>query len=226
MLQPNIYLPDAVKQEPISPRYGDLSSPSPQHQRYTPSPNQLPTTTLPSNQLPSTSMSLNIPAPQSHYDMNNYSANVSPNNANMLNVQYSTQANQHSNIPNASVFTEAGHFLNNNSNPSHQTEQRNIEDIFMNNNLNNINPLDNVTNTNQVAEIDSSGMNISSLLNLDSQNQINSSFLSHDFSDILRKLDNGDNQDAIPILIDAIQPNQEQPDEENMTDSFKNISIE
>lgn len=224
MQQQNLYLPDAaVKQEPISPRYGDLASPSAQHHRYTPSPNQLP----------STSMSLNIPVQQQHYDMGQqYPPTASPLNANMLNLQYQTQANNqtHSNIPNDSIFNEAAaNFLNNNSHQTQQTEQRNIEDIFMNNNLNNMNQLDNVTQTNHDGNLDTSSMNFSSLLNLDSQNQIDANFLSNDLSDIFRRLDNGpmvgENQDVIPIMIDAMQTNQANPEEPNMTETFKNISI-
>lgn len=237
MLQQNLYLPDAaVKQEPISPRYGDLASPSAQHHRYTPSPNQMPASSISPNQLASTSMSLNIPIQQQHYDMGQqYPPSVSPLNANMLNLQYQTQANNqtHSNIPNASIFNEAvaaANFLNNNSQQTQPSEQRNIEDIFMNNNLNDMNQLDNVTHTNHDANLDTSSMNISSLLNLDSQNQINSSFLANDLTEFMCKLDNapmvGGNQDIIPIMIDAMQTNQANPEEENMTDSFKNISIE
>lgn len=230
-----LLLPDAaVKQEPLSPNYVDLAStsntPPPPNQRYTPSPNTLH----------STSMSPNIPiqgiSQQPQYDMGNYIPSVSPlQNANILNQQYRPQTNNPNqfNIPNATMVNAAVNFMNNNSNQSNQTEQRNIEDILTNNHLDNINQLDNVANTNNENVLDNvSSMNISSLLDLDSQQQINSNLLlTNDLlSDLIKNLDNGEtgmeNQGAIPITINAIQANNFGADEENMTDSFKQISIE
>lgn len=216
MQQQNFLLLPDVKQEPRSPNYVDLantSATSPPPHRYTPSPNTLN----------STSMSPNIPV-QQHYDMGNYIPSVSPlQNANMLNQQYSTQTTN----PNQFITNQTMVAMNTNSNQCNQTEQRNIEDIFTNNNLDNINQFDNATNTNVECVSDNvSSMNISNLLDLDSQQQINSNLLfSNDLlSDLFNRLDNGENQEAIPITINAIQTNN--MEEENMTDSFKQISIE
>lgn len=122
-----------------------------------------------------------------------------------------------------------------NSTQSHlPTEQRNIADILTNNNLTNMNQLDGMTNGANVLDNENNSMNISSLLDLDSQQQINSSnlLLSNDMlNDLIKNLDNGamdtnENQGAIPITINAIETNNFDADEENMTDSFKQISIE
>lgn len=242
-----LLLPDAaVKQEPRSPNYVDLLNtsttpppPASSSQRYTPSPNPLHTH----------SISPNIPVQgMQQYDMLNYIPTVSPlQNANLLNQQYQQQpqpqgAQNQFNIPNTIMVNAAVNFMNttttaNNSNTSTQNhlnpnEQRNIEDILTNNNLTNMNQLDGMTNAENVLDNDSS-MNISSLLDLDSQQQINSSnlLLSNDMlNDLIKNLDNGmdqsQNQGAIPITINSIETNNLDADEENMTDSFKQISIE
>lgn len=231
-----LLLPDAaVKQEPISPNYTS-TSPTPPPQRYTPSPNPL---------YPA-SVSPNIPIQgipqQPQFDMMGYIPSVSPlQNPNILNQQqYQTQQpnpNQF-NIPNTNMVNAAVNFLNNNNNninlnQNNQTEQRNIGDILTNNNLDNINQLDNIQNTNNENVLDNvSSMNISSLLDLDSQQQINTNDLglSNDLlNDLLKNIDNGGNgtnQGITPMTINTIQTNTFEAEEENMTDSFKQISIE
>lgn len=189
---------------------------------------------------------------QTQYDMMNYIPSVSPlQNANILNNQQYQQPPQNAqnqfNIPNTIMVNAAVNFMSNtnttlannndnNNSPQHHlnpAEQRNIEDILTNNNLTNMNQLDGMANADNVLDNDSS-MNISSLLDLDSQQQINSSnlLLSNDMlNDLIKNLDNGmetsQNQGAIPITINAIETNNLDADEEeNMTDSFKQISIE
>lgn len=224
-----LLLPDAVKQEPISPNYASTSPTPPPHQRYTPSPNPLHPA----------SVSPNIPIqgiPQSHFDMvGGYIPSVSPlQNPNILNQQqqqYQPQPNQNQfNIPNTNIVNAAVNFLNNNPNMNNQTEQRTIGDILTNNNLNNINQLDNIQNTNNENVLDNvSGMNISSLLDLDSQQQINTNELglSNDLlNDLLKNIDNGEPGTNQAMTINTIQTNTFGADEENMTDSFKQISIE
>lgn len=243
-----LLLPDsAVKQEPRSPNYVDLAStsttPPPPH-RYTPSPNTMHPH----------SISPNIPVhgmqQQTQYDIMTFLPSVATlqNANNILNQQQQqyqpqTQATQHQfNIPNTTMVNVAVNFMNNNPNNNninstqshHPTEQRNIEDILTNNNLTNMNQLDGMTNAGNVLDNDNNSMNISSLLDLDSQQQINSNLLlSNDMlSDLIKNLDNGgametnENQGAIPITINAIETNNFDADEENMTDSFKQISIE
>lgn len=181
----------------------------------------------------------------------NFLPTVSPlqNANNILNQQQQqqfqpqTQATQHQfNIPNTTMVNATVNFMNNNPNNNninsiqnhHPTEQRNIEDILTNNNLTNMNQLDGMANAGNVLDNDNNSMNISSLLDLDSQQQINSSnlLLSNDMlNDLIKNLDNGamdtnENQGAIPITINAIETNNFDADEENMTDSFKQISIE
>lgn len=210
-------LPD-VKQEPRSPNYGDLANTTPPHQRYTPSPNPLHPI----------SISPNIP-------MMGYAASVSPlQNANILNQQqYQTQPNQNQfNIPNTNMVNATVNFLNNIPNQTNQTEQRTIGEILANNNLNNLNQLDSVPNTNNENVLENvSGMNISSLLDLDSQQHINTNDLgiSNDvLNDLLKNLDadGTNNQNGAPMIVNTIQTNTFGADEENMTDSFKQISIE
>lgn len=226
-----LLLPDAaVKQEPASPNYADLTNTSPTPpppQRYTPSPNPLHQTSIsPHNPIQGISH-------QSQFDMMSYIPSVSPlQNANMLNQPYQGQTNQGQFlIPNATMVNAAVNFLNTDQNHNHQTEQRNIEDILTNNNLDNINQLDNAPNPNNESVLESvSGMNISSLLDLDSQQQINTNeLLSNDLlNDLIKNLDNGENNDnpgMNPLTINTIQ-NTFDADEENMTDSFKQISIE
>ncbi|XP_055309585.1 embryonic polarity protein dorsal-like isoform X6 [Sitodiplosis mosellana] len=222
-----LLLPDtAVKQEPISPNYASTSPTPPPPQRYTPSPNPLHPA----------SVSPNIPIQgipqQSHFDMmGGYIPSVSPlQNTNILNQQqYQTQPNQNQfNIPNTSLVNAAVNFLNNNPNQTNQTDQRNLGNILANNNLDNINQLDN--NENVLDNV--SGMNISSLLDLDSQQQINTNELglSNDLlNDLLKNIGNSDtgtNQGITQMTINTIQTNTFEADEENMTDSFKQISIE
>lgn len=190
---------------------------------------------------------------QTQFDILNYLPTVSPlQNANILNqpqqqqfIQPQTQATQHQfNIPNTTMVNVAVNFMNNNPNnnnnninsiqPLHQSEQRNIEDILTNNNLTNMNQLDGMANAGNALDNENNSMNISSLLDLDSQQQINSSnlLLSNDMlNDLIKNLDNGamdtnENQGAIPITINAIETNNLDADEENMTDSFKKISFE
>lgn len=210
-----LQLPD-VKQEPISPNYGDLASSNtpPPLQRFTPSPNIYNVN----------SFSPNIPI-QARYDMGGYIPSVSPlQHANLLNQPYQSPSNQNQvNITNA-MDNAAINFFNNNQNPNlnNQTEQRNLGDILANN-LNNINCLNNIPTTNNDDNgMENVSMNISSLLDLDSQQHINTSeLLSSDvFNDIMKNLDNGGNG------ANAIQNNNVEADEENMTDSFKAISIE
>lgn len=225
-----LLLPDAaVKQEPVSPSYADLTNSSvspPPNKRYTPSPNP--------NSLHPTSISPNIPiqgiSHQQQFDMMNYIPSVSPlQNANILNQPYQGQTNQGQfHIPNATMVNAAVNFMNTDQNHNNHTEQRNIEDILTNNNLDNINQLDNAPNPNNENVLESvSAMNISSLLDLDSQQQINTNeLLSNDLlNDLIKNLDNNENQGANPMTINAIQ-NTFDADEENMTDSFKQISIE
>lgn len=242
-----LLLPDsAVKQEPRSPNYVDLASasttPPPPH-RYTPSPNTLHPH----------SISPNIPVQgmqqqqQTQYDILNYLPTISTlqQNVNILNQQQyqtQTQATQHQfNIPNTTMVNVAVNFLNNNPNninstqPHHPAEQRNIADVLTNNHLTNMNQLDGMTNAGNVLDNDNvNDVNISSLLDLDSQQQINSSnlLMSNDMlSDLFKNLDNGtmdtnENQGGIPSTINAIQTNNFDANEENMTDSFNKISIE
>lgn len=175
--------------------------------------------------------------------MGGYLPSVSPlQDANILNQQqYQTQPNPNQfNIPNTSMVNAAVNFLNNNNNnnnanQNNQCEQRNLGEILTNNNLDNINQLDNIQNTNNENVLDNvSGMNISSLLDLDSQQQINTNELglSNDLlNDLLKNIGNSDtvgtNQGTItPMTINTIQTNTFEADEENMTDSFKQISIE
>lgn len=210
-----LQLPD-VKQEPISPNYGDLASSNtpPPPQRFTPSPNMYNVN----------SFSPNIPI-QARYDMGGYIPSVSPlQHANLLNQPYQSPSNQNQgNITNA-MDNAAINFFNNNQNPNlnNQTEQRNLGDILANN-LDNINCLNNIPSTNNNDNaLENVSMNISSLLDLDSQQHINTSELlaSDVFNDIMQNLDNGGNG------ANAIQNNNVEADEENMTDSFKAISIE
>lgn len=190
---------------------------------------------------------------QTQFDILNFLPTVSPlQNVNILNqpqqqqqqfIQPQTQATQHQfNIPNTTMVNVAVNFMNNNPNnnninsiqPLHQTEQRNIEDILTNNNLTNMNQLDGMANAGNALDNENNSMNISSLLDLDSQQQINSSnlLISNDMlNDLIKNLDNGamdtnENQGAIPITINAIETNNLDADEENMTDSFKKISFE
>lgn len=246
-----LLLPDsAVKQEPRSPNYVDLASTSttpPPPQRYTPSPNTMHPLSISPN-IPIQGMQQQ--QQQTQYDIMNYLPTVSPlqNANNILNQQQfqpQTQATQHQfNIPNTTMVNVAVNFMNNNPNNNnnninsiqshHPTAQRNIEDILTNNNLTNMNQLDGMTTAGNVLDNDNNSMNISSLLDLDSQQQINSSnlLLSNDMlNDLIKNLDNGametnENQGAIPITINAIETNNFDADEENMTDSFKQISIE
>ncbi|XP_031634874.1 embryonic polarity protein dorsal isoform X2 [Contarinia nasturtii] len=215
-----LLMPD-VKQEPVSPKYVDstttTTTPPPPH-RYTPSPNPL-----------NPSLSPNIPG-----DMMGYIPSVSPlQNANILNPQqYQTQSNHNQfNIPNTSMVTATINFLTNN-----QTEQKNVTNILPNNNLDNLNQLDNRINQLDTAQNENnenildnvSGMNISSFLDLDSQQQINTNDLDM-ISDLL-SFGNGTetaaNQSNTPMTINAIQSNTFGDEEENMTDSFKQFSLQ
>lgn len=233
-----LLLPD-VKQEPRSPNYVNLASTSttpPPPQRFTPSPNyphsispNIPVLGIQQQQQPQL---------QTQYDAMNFIPTVPTlqQNANdILNPQQyqpQMQAPQHQfNIPNTTMVNVAVNFMNPNPNnninstqPHHPVEQRNIEDILTNNNLTNMNQLDGMTNAGNILDNDNNSMNINSLLDLDSHNQINSSnlMLSNDtFNDLMNNLDNG-----IPITINAIQTTNMDADEDNMTDSFKQISIE
>lgn len=172
--------------------------------------------------------------------MGGYIPSVSPlqNPNNILNQQqYQTQSNQNQfNIPNTSMVNAAVNFLNNvnnnnnNPNQNNQSDQRNLGDILTNNNLDNINQLDNIQNTNNENVLENvSGMNISSLLDLDSQQQINTNELglSNDLlNDLLKNIGNGETGTNPPMTINTIQTNTFEADEDNMTDSFKQISIE
>lgn len=227
-----LMLPDAaaVKQEPISPKFDLTTTTPPPSQRYTPSPNPLPSTSFsPDIQMQSVShqpqcdMMSNIPSVSPLQHANNILIN------NQQQYQTQTQQSFQYNIPNTTMTNTAVNFLNNNN----QIEQRNIDDILANNNnLDNLNQFNNLQTTNNGNnELDSvSGMNISSLLDLDSQQQINTNELgiSNDLlNDLLKNIGNGDvNQCTTPMAINAIQTNNFEADEDNMTDSFKQISIE
>lgn len=196
----NLLVPDAsIKQEPVSPNFLASTNPSsPQgNQRFTPSPNTL---------LPS-SLSPNIPGMTTHqqqYAMG-YMPSVSPlQNSNILNQQFTIPQSN-----NLNQFNITNDFVNNNNlHGGNQMDQNNtIEQILVNNNLGNINQINqldnnNITNTNNNA-LDSD-INISNLLDMDSQQQINS----NDFSSLLRLTNNFD------------------VDEDNMSDSFKHITID
>lgn len=235
-----LQFPD-VKQEPISPHYdvacSSITPPPPQ--RYTPSPNMLH----------ANSFTPNIPiqgvSQQTHFEMVGYIPSVSPlQQTNILNQPYQSPPNQNHN-PNQNQINIQNimgnadmHFLNNNNNNNNnhnpnlnnQTEQSNLGDVLTNN-LDNINCLNNITNTtNQDNAMES--MNISSLLDLDSQQQINTSeLMSNDLlNDFIKNLDNGGNgANETPLNVNAMQTNNidaAADEEENMTDSFKQFSIE
>lgn len=240
-----LQFPD-IKQEPISPHY-DMACSSitpPPPQRYTPSPNMLH----------ANSFTPNIPiqgvSQQPHYEMVGYIPSVSPlQQTNILNQPYQSPPNQnHNPNPNQiniqNIMGNAGiNFLNNNNNNNNnnnhnqnlnnQTEQRNLGDVLTNN-LDNINCLNNVTSTtNEDNAMESVSMNISSLLDLDSQQQINTSdlIMSTDMlNDIMKNLANeGNGANQTPLNVNVMQTNNidaAADEEENMTDSFKQFSIE
>lgn len=222
---PSFLLMPDVKQEPVSPKYADLTSTTPPpaqaSQRYTPSPNPLNPSISPAN----------IPIVG---DAMGYIPSISPlQNANIPIQQYQTQSNQNQfNIPNTNMVTATMNFLN-------QNEQKNVNNILPNNNLDNlnqldnrINQLDNTQNNNNDNILDNvSGMNISSLLDLDSQQQINTNDLDM-ISDLLifgngsETATNQTNQANTPMTINAIQSNTFDDEEENMTDSFKQFTLQ
>lgn len=190
-------MPDSlIKQEPVSPH------------RFTPSPNpMLPTSVLPNMQ----TMMYNVPS-------------VSPlQNPNILNQQCQPQAS-------TAQFTMTNNpmddFLISTGNKNIQMDQT----MLSNNNLNNLNQLDQTT-TAQGNDLDSYGnVNLSSLLDLDSQQQISTND-TNGFSGLLQYINNLENaennaQQVIPIQVQTIQPDTFNMEEENMTDSFKQFSIE
>lgn len=207
-------VPDAsIKQEPVSPNFSASTNPSsPQgNQRYTPSPN----TILPSSLSPNIAMTIH----QQQYDMMSSIPSVSPlQNSNIVNQQYTLPQSN-----NFNQFNIPNDFINNNNlNHGNQMEQNNtIEQILVSNNLGNINQINqldnnNITNTNNNA-LDSD-ININNLLDMDSQQQINS----NDLSGILRYLDNNNGTNAPQQT--AAHPNVF--DEDNMSDSFNHITID
>lgn len=228
----HLLLPDtSIKQEPISPQYRDINitttPPPAMQQRYTPSPNQ--------GLLP-TSLSPNMPMQniqnQQHPAMMGYMPSVSPLQNNMIDMQFQQQLNQNQfNIPMNCMAPDLPTNLPNQNNQ--MNNQADIQNVLANNNLGQINELDDVTNANN-NPLDSGNMNISSLLNLDSQ-QINTtelSGLSGIMDYLVNAADGGDQQQqqlqATIIPVKQIQTGQDasfQVEEENMSDSFKQISI-
>lgn len=205
----------SIKQEPVSPNFAASTNPSsPQgNQRYTPSPHTL----LP----PSLSPNIGMTIHQQQYDIMNFIPSVSPlHNSNIVNQPYTLPQSN-----NLNQFNIPNDFINNNDlNQCNQMEQNNtIEQILVSANLGNINQinqLDNNNTTNANNNALDSDINISSLLDMDSQQQINS----NDFSGLLRLIDNNNGTNAPQQT--STHTNVFDVDEDNMSDSFKHITID